>query len=193
VSPSRATVILPGPLRGLRVVSVRRPPVAADESDSVADSSRKAGYAEAEELYTKMIHEGREEMLHMQQELFTRLQHNFRQMQETVHERLPGLVMSLVREVIGGIGLDGASVRGLVDKALNELSVPGGGVTIRLSPKDAKLLEGLDKDIHERYRPVVVLEDADLKPGDCLVESRFGTIDGRLETKLRKLAEEVDG
>ena len=36
-------------------------------------------------------------------------------------------------------------------------------------------------------------KDASLNSGDCQIKSRFGLLDGRIATKLRKIGEELSG
>jgi len=96
-----------------------------------------------------------------------------------------------VRQVVENLKFDEQSVKAHVQQALNEIAAHGGGVTVKLCPADAKLLTGLEEEVAERYKPLALVEDPELQPGDCLVESRFGIVDGRIETRLRKLGEEL--
>ena len=43
------------------------------------------------------------------------------------------------------------------------------------------------------YTNVKFFEDPSLQHGDCQVKSRFGLLDGRISTKLRRLEEEITG
>ena len=53
----------------------------------------------------------------------------------------------------------------------------------------AGIFEGLDGDdaLLEGYPNVTFHEDPTLSPGDCQIKSRFGLLDGRVATKLRKI------
>lgn len=53
----------------------------------------------------------------------------------------------------------------------------------------AGIFEGLDGDdaLLEGYPNVTFHEDPTLTPGDCQIKSRFGLLDGRVATKLRKI------
>lgn len=59
----------------------------------------------------------------------------------------------------------------------------------------AGIFDGIDGDdaLLEGYPNVKFFEDASLKSGDCQVKSRFGLLDGRIATKLRRLEEEIQG
>ena len=57
----------------------------------------------------------------------------------------------------------------------------------------AGIFDGLDGDdaLLEGYPNVKFFEDTSLKSGDCQIKSRFGLLDGRVSTKLRKIEEEL--
>jgi flagellar assembly protein FliH len=59
----------------------------------------------------------------------------------------------------------------------------------------AGIFDGIDGDdaLLEGYPNVKFFEDASLQSGDCQVKSRFGLLDGRIATKLRRLEEEIQG
>ena len=57
------------------------------------------------------------------------------------------------------------------------------------------IFDGLDGDdaLLAGYPNVKFFEDASLNSGDCQIKSRFGLLDGRIATKLRKIGEELSG
>jgi flagellar biosynthesis/type III secretory pathway protein FliH len=59
----------------------------------------------------------------------------------------------------------------------------------------AGIFEGLDGDdaLLEGYPNVSFHEDPTLSRGDCQIKSRFGLLDGRVATKLRKFETELKG
>jgi len=69
-------------------------------------------------------------------------------------------------------------------------------VAIRLAPDDAAQIQspagqaGVEGIGAAR---VEVVADASLQPGDCVVDTDFGQIDGRLETRLSELRRAVEG
>jgi len=68
-------------------------------------------------------------------------------------------------------------------------------IQVRVSPEDAARLQGeagsaaLEAVSAAR---IEVFPDPALRPGDCLVETDYGQIDGRLETRLGELRRAVD-
>ena len=59
----------------------------------------------------------------------------------------------------------------------------------------AGIFDGLDGDdaLLSEYPEVKFFEDDSLQNGDCQIKSRFGLLDGRIATKLRKIEEELKG
>jgi len=59
----------------------------------------------------------------------------------------------------------------------------------------AGIFDGLDGDdaLLAGYPNVKFFEDSSLVSGDCQIKSRFGLLDGRIATKLRKIEEELKG
>ena len=57
----------------------------------------------------------------------------------------------------------------------------------------AGIFDGLDGDdaLLEGYPNVKFFEDVSLQSGDCQIKSRFGLLDGRISTKLRKIEDEL--
>jgi hypothetical protein len=62
-------------------------------------------------------------------------------------------------------------------------------VRVRLSPGDAEALAANEVDLGERFPAarVQVVADPDLAQGDVQVDADFGTVDGRLETRLARI------
>jgi hypothetical protein len=57
----------------------------------------------------------------------------------------------------------------------------------------AGIFDGLDGDdaLLEGYPNVKFFEDSSLQSGDCQIKSRFGLLDGRVSTKIRKIEDEL--
>jgi flagellar assembly protein FliH len=62
-------------------------------------------------------------------------------------------------------------------------------IVIRLHPEDARVIAATvaSGDLAVSAAGVEVQPDATLEPGDCLVDTDFGQVDGRLQTRLEEL------
>ncbi len=81
------------------------------------------------------------------------------------------------RAVLDALEVDPARVEALADQALARVR-RATQVTLRVCPADAPRVAGLD---------VEVLADPSLGPGDCVVESSLGEVDGRIEARIDRL------
>lgn len=67
-------------------------------------------------------------------------------------------------------------------------------IVLRVSNEDAKAVESLRKksDSELAVATIELLIDPTLKHGDCVVETDFGTVDGKLDTRLNELKRALD-
>jgi len=188
-----STITLPAPIIGVDVEAYGEPPV----SYAVAKEWEQRGYArgrqEAEAFAQAQIVETRDEYLQVQEALFQRIHEQFEQMVSTVATRVPNLVLAMVRRLWGGLELTPESVRQNLEDLLREISPDGEQLQVLLCPEDFALLQESDKGQFASLNGLVLVEDEGLEKGDCLIRSRFGTVDARIETKLKKVAEEMRG
>ncbi len=190
--PSSKTIVLSGLIRGVTLGYFGPPPLPLSEVAKREAAAFQRGKQEAAAVFDRQIVEMRQELLHLQQTVFQRLDDEFRQMQATVGERLPDLILALVRRILAGLELDPGAVKALVDEVLSEMS-QGGEIEVVLCPKDMELLGSAKEDFMNDYAGLKFTADAGLGSGDCMVRSRFGLVDARIETKLRKLDVELRG
>jgi flagellar assembly protein FliH len=112
-----------------------------------------------------------------------------RVMLEEFSSNLGELAFAVACRLVGEAGRSPEFIRGLVEKACDELRGDF-RATVRLHPQDLAVLEEHDAFPHAdgscqfEYRA-----DASLKLGGCTVEAASGRYDGSLETQLRRLHE----
>jgi len=100
---------------------------------------------------------------------------------------VPELTLEIVRRVLCGMEPDKDAVLRIVDEVLRGVSPGPEAVEVCLSERDLKLIETFQTAFRDRYPQIEFRADQDLRPGDCVVTSRFGALDGRLTTKLRNV------
>lgn len=187
---ARKELVLPMPLADVSVVDYGDPPVSARVADEREQAAYAKGRAEAEAFAQKQIVEMRAEFLEIQRSVFEELSGRFDTMTQMVGERVPQLVMALVRRVWGGLEMTPDSIKNILDEMLSEFAPEGENLEVSLHPSDlAVLKENGDNASEHEY--IKLIADEQLERGDCLVSSRFGMIDGRVETKLKKIEEEL--
>lgn len=103
---------------------------------------------------------------------------------DRVRDELAELAGSIAkRAVMNALEVDPSAVRALAKQALDRVR-RATQITVRVHPSDREHLEGLD---------VACVEDASLAPGDCVVESELGAVDGRIEARVDRLVAALRG
>ena len=92
------------------------------------------------------------------------------------------LVSQLAREVIQrDLLIDSSQIRQVLREALKLLPMGADNVRIHINPQDFELVKALRERHEESWR---ILEDADLLPGGCHIETEHSRIDASVETRL---------
>jgi flagellar biosynthesis/type III secretory pathway protein FliH len=131
--------------------------------------------------------EQREELLHLQEKTFASLVARNTELMEQLRLTLPELTVEAVRRVLANTEIDRDLVIQLVEELLAEISERRQPIEVSLSARDLQLIEGNDARFREKFPEIQFRLDVELEPGDCIVRSRHGEIDGRFSTKLKTL------
>jgi flagellar assembly protein FliH len=80
------------------------------------------------------------------------------------------------------------AVKAILDDVLDEMQSDE-QLSVRLSPEDLKFLEELQQksgDKIESLERVKFIADEAVKPGGCLIESEYGTVDATIEERVER-------
>ncbi len=110
-----------------------------------------------------------------------------------LRDALPALAVDIAHRLLAGYEPPVETIERLCREALEQLFPEREGLELSLAPRDAELLTALNPDWMKRYPGLQVRVDGTLRPGDCLVRSRFGLTDARQETKLAALSHSLTG
>jgi flagellar assembly protein FliH len=101
---------------------------------------------------------------------------------QALERALVQLVSQMSREVIRRELLaDSSQLTQVLREALKLLPMGAGNVRIHINPQDFELVKALRERHEESWR---ILEDEQLQPGGCRVESEHSLIDASIETRL---------
>ncbi len=164
-----------------------RPTFTEAEMEAAKREAHHRGADEAARLLERQMLEQRGELIHLQAQTFTALVEQHAVLVQQVHEVVPELVLEAIARVLAGTPIDRETVIRIVTDLLGEVAPGREQVEVQLAPGDLNLISGYEENFREKYPAIVFRADAELRPGDCKVRSRFGVIDGRLATKLRAL------
>lgn len=190
----KETLAFAKPLKGLRIVPPGPPPppmipepeVLRREAQAAQLAQQKATAAMQQRLDAQ-----KQESEQTCKRLLAQFQQQHQQMVAEVAARLPALVLALTRRILVNIETSEPMIRAIVEDALGEMTDLSGKLEVRLSAKDYALFESFQADFASAYPALTFEKDASLKAGDCVLKSRFGIVDARLETKMQRLEEEL--
>ena len=217
------TIFFPCAPKRFKVDFYGEPPVSAAESLENNKIALDDGKKEATQFYQGEILQLREEIAENQKNLLSSISEKVDATLNELDKRLPELVTSIVERVLPEVNIDGDQVKSIVVSMIEEFSNGEEKLDVFLCKKDLDLLKALsnitkevsdddtmddgfasaiagifdglegDDSLIEGYPNVKFHQDDSLLPGDCQVKSRYGLLDGRISTKLRKVRQELNG
>ncbi len=183
---SLSAIKVHAPLKALFLAGTKPLPTFTEEE--LAAAKREAyqrGSEEASRLIEGQMLEQRAEILHLQSETFAAVARQHAALVQQLRDVLPELAMEAVARILATTEIDREAVMRICRDLLCEIAPGREQVEVQLSPGDLGLIAGYEEGFRERHPEIVFRADPELKPGDCIVRSRFGVVDGRLATKLR--------
>jgi len=108
---------------------------------------------------------------------------------EQIEDMLLTLLESMLREVLQReMRADQTQILQVLRGALKALPVGAGNIRIYLNPGDFDAVKALRERHEENWR---LLEDDDLMPGGCRIETEHSQVDATLETRLQQLVSQL--
>ena len=188
---SNKVIPIPDMLKSVAVAYFGPSPVSGNRLESLRAASYDKGVEDANHRFNQQILEHRKEVEHMQQSVFKNLRTEFDKLVEEINSRLPELVLAILRRVLADTPMDRQLVRNIIDETLSQFVSQDENLEIRLCKSDIALLRAEEGSSEKLYPGITLLEDPALQPGDCLVRSRFGLVDARVQTKVLKIEKEL--
>ena len=158
-----------------------------DVSEALLEEARQEGYEagkrDAESALTQTI----EQINQLGSQTLKNLQNQQASLIAEVDHALPELVLEGVRRIIETWNPQPGEIEKLVRDLLACLEGDSGPVRVFLNPEDKELLLSLHEDMERDFPDVSLLEDPNLRSGECYTRGRFGTTDGRFTAKLENM------
>lgn len=165
-------------------------PLTLDELEAIRQDAYNEGFSAGEkdgfhagQLKAKqeaeVVLQGKVALL---EQLMTQLFEPIAEQDQQVERALVQLVSQMTREVIRReLVSDSSQLSQVLREALKLLPMGAGNVRIHINPQDFELVKALRERHEETWR---ILEDEQLQPGGCRVESEHSLIDASIETRL---------
>lgn len=175
------------PLRAVRLSSDPSEvtgPLESELQEEALEHARGEGYEagkrDAETAFAETVRELKEFQKRTLEDLVKQEESLFAEAEQA----LPELILEGVRRIIQEWEPQGDEIEKLVQDVLSELESDSGPVRVFLNPADKKQMLSLHEDMKRDFPEVSIVEDPNLRSGECYVRGRFGITDGRFSAKL---------
>jgi len=147
------------------------------------------GQRDGERALSEQLVQQRNEMSELQRGIVDSLRRAVPQVILEAQTALIHLALESARKIVAGLPITPEMVEAVVREALRQVEDTA-EITIQLHPEDLALLRKHDSPILKgvpEAGPLRFISSADVTRGGCLVQTRFGLIDARRETKMEQL------
>lgn len=135
----------------------------------------------------------RNELLELQQGVLESLRQAVPEVVQQTEDALIQIALESVKKIVAGIPIESALVEAIVREAVGQTKETA-EVTIQLHPDDLALLRKHPSPILQglpEAGPLKFIASSEITRGGCLVQTRFGLLDARRETKLEQIRESL--
>jgi len=186
------TIALPRPLRDARLAGDAAPPSAENLRRAELEAQYQRGLADGEKALHEKLIQQRAELQELVQGLLQSLRQSVPQVIRDTENTMISLALAVSQKLVADLPISPAMVEASVRDALSQVE-GAARFTVRLHRADLELLQKacsplLTPSEGQDFR---FLPSVDVSRGGCLVETNFGTVDGRRETKLDLLKRDI--
>lgn len=189
MNPWRESVPLTAPLYDARLAGSPRTGASARRSEEAERAAYERGRAEGMATIQGELDRQRNEFALLQNGILQSLRNSVAQVARECEGTLVSLALEVARKLVAGTPVAEGQVEASVREVLQEIEDKT-AVRVQLHPEDLALLQQADSPL---LRPTagaeqITFETSDsVTRGGCMVQTSFGIIDGRRETKFEVL------
>jgi len=186
----REVLRFPVPPRDIRLTGTAGSPPAVSQLRDAERAGYERGLIEGERRLSEQLLRQRAELAELHHGTLTALGQAIPQVTRQAEDALVTLALEIARKLVAGLDISRDTVVASIREALHEVE-DSTDLTVLLNPADLELL-GPDLPALPGVGPghqVRLIASAEVTRGGCVVQTRFGTIDNRRETKLEQLSQ----
>lgn len=188
------TILLEQPLRDVRLL-VGAPAqdwqqFLQEREQAAFENGRRAG----ETALNAQLLQQRNQTIELQRGILTSLQTALPQVAHEAESALIDLALESAKKIVAGMTVDVAMVENTVREALRQAEDTA-EIVIQLHPDDLALLRENQSPIlngSPETGPLRFAHSAEISRGGCIIQTRFGLIDARRETKIEQLRQSLN-
>jgi flagellar assembly protein FliH len=179
-------ITLPAPLRDASLVAGGSPGAASAGPSSDWRAGFEAGRIEGERALGEQLIKQRSELHQLLQGALSSLQKAVPQVVHDAENMVVSLALEVAQKLVSDMPISVPMVEASIRDALAQVEGTA-QFTVRLHPADLELLQKADSPLLsgvDGTGDFRFLGSPDVARGGCLVQTRFGTVDARRETKF---------
>lgn len=183
------SIPFPRPLRDVRLL-VQAP--VQDWKDFLQEREAAAyerGRQDGESTLSKQLLQQRNEIAEMQHGVLQSLTNAIPQVVQATESALMDLALEVARKLVSDLPITSEMIEGMVRETVRQVE-GSAEITVQLHPDDLALLRQHQSPVLNGLAetgPLRFVTSSEVTRGGCLVQTRFGMIDARRETKLEQL------
>ena len=150
--------------------------------------------AQIQALRAELEQKNSDELPEMMDKIESQVNGELSQRLNQLETELVGFATEAAIRLVNGLPISTKIVEAAIQDALSHCENDA-EVAVHLNPEDLKMLKDAGSDLladSPHQRRVRYMKDAEVSRGGCLVETSYGLIDGRRETREQLLREAVD-
>ena len=186
----RETLRFPVPPRDIRLTGTAGSAPTASQLSDAEQAGYERGLIEGERRLSEQLLRQRAELVELHHGTLTALGQAIPQVTRQAEDALVTLALEIARKLVAGVEISRDTVVAAIREALHEVE-DATDLTVLLNPADLELL-GSNLPPLPSIGPghhVRLIASPEVSRGGCVVQTRFGTIDNRRETKLEQLSQ----
>jgi flagellar assembly protein FliH len=146
------------------------------------------GRAEAQQLYSQQLIEQRQQLTALQDGILGALKDSIPGVVRDCETHVAALALAVARKLVDGTPVSAEMIEAAVSTAMQQVE-ESSHYTIFVNPADLQLLESKSSSIlgGSDTRKITITPSNEISRGGCIVETPFGRVDARRETKFELL------
>ena len=187
------TITLDEPLRDVRASSL---PAESDSDRRVRTAEQAAyehGRLDGEKNLGEQMLQQRNELLELHQGVIESLRRAVPDVIQQTENTLLQIALECAKKIVAGIPISPELVEAVVREAVTQTKETA-EIMVQLHPDDLALLRKNQSPILQglpEAGPLKFIGSSEVSRGGCLVQTRFGLLDARRETKIEQLRESI--
>jgi flagellar assembly protein FliH len=188
------TILFDQPLRDIRLMTGAPAQdwqqFLRDREQAAFEEGRRAG----ESALSEQLLRQRNDTIELQRGVLTSLQTTLPKVAHEAETALIELALEAAKKIVAGMPVDAAMVESTVREALRQAE-DSAEIVIQLHPEDLALLRQHQSEILNGLPdagPMRFSHSSEIGRGSCVIQTRFGLVDARRETKIEQLRQSLN-